>query len=112
MSFLQLIRIIVREFLADLDVAQRLNPNASIINDSVAVGHTRMIDEARLVSVDSRVYNSGVINREQHGVMGLAGDIRIARVRLLRSETFAGIFDQSHAFGNRISRKCTEALHG
>ena len=111
MSFLQSKGIVVRKFLTDLNVAQRLDPDASIINDGVAIGLARMIDESRLVSFDSRVYNDGVIDREQHGVMYLSRDVGIPRFRLLRIEAFARVFDQSHTFRNRISRKCSEALH-
>src|SRR4051794_40667836 len=47
--FLENVSVVVRQFLPGSDVANCLDPDATIVDHRIAVGIARMIDESRLV---------------------------------------------------------------
>ena len=111
MTLLEDVRVVVRQLLARLDISNRLDPNPAVLDHRVAIRIARVIDESRLVSADSRVDHDVVIDREQERVVALALDVRIARVRLGRRQTFARILYKPRPGGNATRREGTEALN-
>src|SRR5688500_10776867 len=99
------VRVVVGQLLARRDVADRLDPDAAVIDHGVAVRIARMVDEAGVVAVHRRVDYQVVVDREQERMMTLPLHVGVARVRLRRSEPFAGVLDQPHALGNVPDRE-------
>src|SRR5690606_34479891 len=90
---LPLVRVVVRQLLAALDVAQRIDEHAIVLFDRLAVGIARVIDEPRVVAADRRVDAGATLQAEQERVMDLHGIVVIATVRLLGIDALALVFD-------------------
>src|SRR6185369_7048569 len=111
MPFLEHVRVIVRELLPRLDIANRLDPDAIFIDHGIAVRIAGVIEEARVVPVDGGVDHHMIVDGEEIGVMPLTLDVRIPRVGLGRSEPLSRILDEARARGNAARRKATEPLN-
>jgi hypothetical protein len=104
--FVQLHVIIIKEFLARLDVAQRINEDAVVFLDRFAVWIARMIDPARVVTANFRIDYIAVFQPEVESVWivvvvrgGFPGD------------AFACVFDDARAFGNEVRGVNAPAMH-
>ena len=97
MSFLELVGVVVRELFAGLDVANRLDPDASVVDHRIAVRPARVVDEAGLVAIHGGVDDDVVVNREEVSVMHLAWNVGIACVGLGGCQALPAVFDQARA---------------
>ncbi len=104
--FVQLHVIIIKEFLAGVDVAQRINKDPVVFLDSFAVWIAGMIDPARVVTANFWIDYLAVIQTEVESVWivfvvgsGFPGD------------AFTCVFDDSRPFGNELSGVNTPAVH-
>jgi hypothetical protein len=75
------VRVVVRQLFAGFDVADRLDPDASVLDYGIAIRRARVIDEPRLVSVDGGVDDDVVVDREEIRVMALIDAVGIPRIR-------------------------------
>jgi hypothetical protein len=69
-----------------------------------------VVDESRFVAVDGGVDHDVVVDREQEGVVTLAFDVGITRLRLGWGQTFARILDEPRAGRDSTRRESTEPL--
>lgn len=83
MALLELVRIIVRQLFAWLNVPDRLDPDPIILDHGVAVGIAGVIDEPCVIPVHCGVDHDPIVDREQEGVMPRAV-LRISRIRVSR----------------------------
>src|SRR5690606_27044676 len=65
------VRVVVRQLLARLDVADRLDEDAAILLHRLAVRIAGVIDPARVVAVPPAVDHRLVVHGEEEGVVGL-----------------------------------------
>ena len=112
MSFLQNVRVVIRELFAPLHVANRFDPDAAVLYHCVAIRIAGVIDESRFVPIDRGIDDDVVVDREQVRVMPLALLIGIASVGLGRSQTLACILDQPRSRGNPLVGKSAQPLNG
>src|SRR5262245_21255782 len=98
--------IIIKEFLAGLDVAHCINKNVIVFFDGLAVWITGMIDPARVVAANFWVDYVAVFKTEVESVWivtvvrgGFPGD------------AFACVFDNAFAFGNGLRGINAAAVH-
>jgi hypothetical protein len=110
-AFLEHVRVVVRELFARLDVANGLDPNATVVDHGVAIRIARVIDESRLVAVDGGVDHDVVVDREQERVMSFAVDVGISRVGFGGREPLTRVFDETRPRGNSARSECTEPLN-
>ncbi len=111
MPLLEDIRVVVRQLFAGSNVADGLYPDATVIDDRVAIRITRMVDESRFVSVDGRIDHNVVVDGEQISVMALARLIGILRVSLGGSEPLSTVFDEPGAGADAPKCKRTPPLN-
>jgi len=104
--FVELHVIIVQEFLARLDVAQRLNEDTVVFLDRFAVWIARMINPARIVAANFWIDHLAVFQTEIESVWivfvvgsGFPGD------------AFTCVFDDTPAPANELTRVNTPAVH-
>jgi len=110
MPFLQLVRVVVRQLLSGFYIPDRLDPDPAIIDHSVAVWFAGVVDPPGVVAFNGGVHHPLVVDREQEGVVSLAGFVRVACIRLRRRKSLAGVFDQPHAGGYAPGRESAESL--
>src|SRR4029077_14146098 len=98
--------VIIKEFLAGLDVAQRINKDAVIFLDRFAVWIAGMIDPARVVTANFRIDYIAVFQTEVKSVWivlvvgsGFPGD------------AFACVLDDARAFWNELRGVNAPAVH-
>lgn len=109
-ALLENVCVVVRELFARLDVANRLDPDAAVVDHRIAVRVARVVDEPRLVAADRRVDHHVVVDREEEGVVPLTFYVGIACVGFGGREAFAGVFDETRARGYRARGECAESL--
>lgn len=110
MPFLQLVRVVVRQLLSRFHIPDRLDPDPAIIDHSVAVRFTGVVDPPGVVAVNGGVHHPLVVDREQEGVMSFAGLLRVAGIRLCRRQSLTGVLNQPHAGGDAPGREGAESL--
>ena len=89
--------IIVKEFFAGADVAQRLDENAAaMVFDRVAVWVAGMIDPARIISADGGIDHAFFIVEPEIICAGIVGFFRNIRPQNAAS----GVFDDESAFAD------------
>src|SRR3954471_2619406 len=107
-SFLEDVRVVVGELLARPHVANGFDPDATVLDDSVAVRIARVVYEPRCVAVHRRIDHDVVVDREQERVVALTSAVGIARIRFSRRESRARILDQA---GTSRNATCRERAH-
>lgn len=111
MTLLQHVRVVIRQLFAGSDVPNRIDPDSPILDDRVAVGITGVVDESCIVSIHRGIDDDIIVDGEEISMMPLLRIIRISLVRLLWSETLAGVFDQARARRDRTNCKSAEPLN-
>src|SRR5678815_1169453 len=112
MSLVEDVRVVIRELLARGDVADRLDPDATVVDDRIAVRIARVIDEPRVVAVDGGVDHDVVVDREEKRVVSLINAIGVTGIRGVGCETLAGIFDETRSRWNATRGERAQSLHG
>ena len=69
MTFRELVRVVVRQLFTALDVPDRFDSDAFVLDGRVTVGVARMVDPARLVAADGRVDHDIVVDGEEERVV-------------------------------------------
>jgi hypothetical protein len=110
-SLLQHIRVIVRELLAGSDVANGVDPDATVIDYRIAVRIARMIDEPRFVSIESGVDYDIVIDCKEIRMMPLLCTVGISLIRFSRRQALSRILDDSGAGCDRAGGESAEPLY-
>ena len=105
--FVDLHRVIVKEFLARLDITHRVDEDAVIFLDGLAIWVAAMVDPARGVAANLWIDYFAVFQAEIEGM-------RVVFVvgRGFPGDAFAGVFDNASAFGNKLRRVNTATVHG
>lgn len=70
-SLFQNVGVIVRKLFSGKDVTNCLDPDATVIDNRVAIGIARMVDKARCVSSDCGIDYNVVVDCKEIGVMSL-----------------------------------------
>ncbi len=91
--------VIIKEFLAGVDVAQGIDEDAVVFLDRFTVRVARMIDPARLVTPNFWVYYVAVFQTEVESmwVVSVVGSS-------FPGDAFTCVFDDASAFGNEVRR--------
>src|SRR5690606_20961713 len=89
----------VRQLLAALDVAERLDEDAAVLVHRLAVRVARVVDPAGIVAAPAAVDHRLVINGEEEGVVRL-DVVVVAAVGLFPTDPFAPVLDQARALGD------------
>ena len=111
MALVEDVGVVVRQLFARLDVANRLDPDTAVVDHRVAVRVARVVDEPCLVAADGGVDYHVVVDREKERVVPFSLDVGIARVGLGRSETLAGVFDETYTRRDAAGGECAQALN-
>ena len=98
--------VIVKEFLAGLDGAHRINEDAVVFLDRFAVWIAGMIDPARVVTANFWIDYLAVIQTEVESVW-IVGVVGSGFPR----DAFACVFDDACAFGNELRGINSAAVH-
>src|SRR5687768_12333429 len=80
------------------------------MDHGVAVRVAGVVDPPGVVPVNGGVHHPLVVDREQEGVVALAGFVRVARIRLCRRQSLTGVLDQAHAGGYAPGCEGAESL--
>ena len=91
--------------------AQRLDEDAPLIDQRLAVWVAGVIDEARLVSVRSRIDDGLSIDDEQKRMCVIRTFVLIAAVRLPMRDAFAEILNDARAFADAPAGEHPAAVH-
>src|SRR5690606_12264044 len=89
----------VRQLLAALDVADRLDEDAAVLVHRLAVRFARVVDPARVVAAPAAVDHRLVVDGEEEGVVRL-DVVVVAAVGLFPTDPFAPVLDQARALGD------------
>src|SRR3989304_6778777 len=95
MPFLQLDAVVVTEFLARADRAQRFNVDAVLVIHGLAIGRAAVVDPAGTVALGGGIDHHAVIERKQKRMRAVI--FGIALVRLLFGQALALVLDQPGA---------------
>ena len=98
--------IIIKEFLAGLDVAHGINEDAVVFLDRFAVRIAGMIDPARVVTANFWIDNIAVFQTEVESVW-IVGVVRGG----FPGDAFARVLDNARAFGNELRGINAPAVH-
>src|SRR5262249_41566434 len=98
--------IVVKEFIAGLDVAYRINENAVVFLDRFAVGIARVIDPACVVTANFWIDYIAVFQSEVKGVWIIV----IVRGGF-PCDAFSGVLNNACAFGNELRSVNATAVH-
>ena len=98
--------IIIKEFLAGLDVAHRVNEDTVVFFDRLAVWIAGMIDPACLVTANYWIDYIAVFQAEVESVR-IVGVVR----RSFPGDAFARVLDDTFAFGNELRGVNAPAVH-
>ena len=104
--FVELHVIIIEEFLAGVDVAQRIDEDPVVFLDRFAVWIARMIDPARVVTANFWIYYIAVFQTEVESVW-----IVFVIGSGFPRDAFACVFNNTRAFGNELRSVNTPAVH-
>jgi hypothetical protein len=104
--FVQLHVIIIKEFLARLDVAQRIDEDAVVFLDRFAIWIARMIDPARVVTANFWIDYIAVFQTEVESVW-----IVVVVGSGFPGDAFALVLDNARAFGNELRGVNAPAVH-
>lgn len=105
------IRIIVYKLLARFDVVERLDPDAAVVDDGIAVGGAGVIEEAGVVAVHGGVDDHLVIDGEEISVMTLGGSVGVTRVGFRGRDTLARVLNEADASRNVMRGKAAHPLN-
>jgi hypothetical protein len=61
--------VVIRQLFARPDIANRLDPDSSVVDYRITVGIARMVDEPRVVSPDGSVDHDVIVDRKKKSVM-------------------------------------------
>ena len=105
--FVDFHRVIIKEFLAGFDITHRVDEDAVIFLNGLAVGVAAMVDPARVVAVNLWIDYFAVFQAEIEGV----------RVVFVVGSGFPGnalacVFDNASAFGNKVRGVNAVTVHG
>src|SRR6218665_2323023 len=103
--------VVVTEFFAGLDIAQRRDENAALALVGIAVRKATVVDPARGVAAELGVDHMLVIDVKIKGVPGLHGVMRVALLRRLPIDDLAGVLQQHVACGDVLHGKNALAMH-
>ena len=104
--FVDLHMVIIKEFLAGLNVAQCIDEDAVIVLDRFAVWIAGMIDPARVVAADLRINYIAVFQTEVESVW-----IVFVVGGCLPSHAFTRVLDNARAFGNELRGIDASTVH-
>ena len=111
MAFRELVRVVIRELFAALNVPDRFDPDALVLDDCVAVGVAGMVDPARIVPADGRVDHDIVVDGEEERVVPDGGVVLgIAGIAFRRCQAFARVLDQPRARADATRGERAEPL--
>ena len=104
--FVDFHRVIVKEFLAGFDITHRVDEDAVIFLNGLAVWVAAMVDPARVVAADLRIDYFAAFEAE----------IECVRIVLivgsaLPGDALAGVFDNAGAFGDELCGVNTATMH-
>jgi len=89
--------VIIKELLANFDIAQGFKKNAHAFLLSFQIGCAGMIDPPGGVAVLSGIDNVAVIQMKIEGMVRLAGIMRVKRLSFAPGDDFALVFQHSVA---------------
>src|SRR4029453_8181961 len=104
--FVDFQRVIVEEFLAGLDIAQRIDEDAGVFFDGFAVWMAAMVDPARVVAVNLWVDHLAVVEAKIESVW-----IVLVVGRGFPGDALPRVFDNTSAFGNGLHWVNTVPVH-
>jgi hypothetical protein len=104
--FVQLHVIIIKQFLAGLDVAQRINKDPVVFLDRFAVWIAGMIDPARVVTANFWINYIAVFQTEVESVW-----IVVVVGSGFPGDAFACVLDNARAFGNELRGINASTVH-
>ena len=84
MPFIQNVGVVVGQLLPRHDIGNGLDPDATVIDDGIAVGIAGVVDESRRISLHRSVDHHIVVYGEEKGVMSLTVDLGVTRLCLCR----------------------------
>lgn len=102
----QLHVIIVKEFIAGLDGAYRIDENAVVFLDRFAVWIARVVDPTRVVTANFRINYIAVFQSEIESVWIIV----VVRGRF-PGDMFASVLNNASAFGNKLRGINAAAVH-
>jgi len=105
--FVDFHRVIVKEFVAGFDITHRIDEDAVIFLDGLAVWVAAMVNPPRVVAANLWIDYFAVFQAEIEGV----------RIVLVVGSGFpgnalAGVFDNASAFGNELRGVNAATVHG
>jgi len=112
MPLLKNVRVIIRQLFARFHITDRLDPDSSPLDDRIAVGIARVVDEPRIVAIHCRVDDDVVVYCKEIRVVPLPLVVRIPLVGLPRRQSLARVLDKPGSSFDRLRRKGAEALDG
>ena len=102
--------IVVGELLTRGDAADRIDEDPRVLDHGLAVWLTGVIDEARLVAVDSGVDHGGIVGDEKERVTVVRLLVLVAPVGLLVGDALTEVFDDARAARDALSREYAESV--
>src|SRR5690349_1244988 len=102
--------VVVSQLLAGRDRADRVDEHVRTLDHRLAVGVAGVIDEARLVAVDSGVDHRGVIGDKEERVTVRRALPLVAPVGLRMGDALAEIFDHARACRDAVQREHAESV--
>ncbi len=103
--------VIISQLLARLDGTDRLDVDASSLDDGLAIRIARVVEKTRLVAHDAGIDHRSGIDDEQERVIVVRLLGFVAAVRFLVRHTFADILDEARALGYASGREDALAMH-
>ena len=110
MSFLEYVRVIIRQLFARFHIADRLDPDPAVLDDRITVGVARVVDEPRIVAIHGGVDDGVIIYREEIGVMPVPLVVGVPLVGLFRRQPLSGVLDQAGSPWDWFRCKRTQSL--
>jgi hypothetical protein len=107
-----LVLVVVRQLLALLYRASRIDPDTAVLDDCLAVGIARMVDEARLVASCAAVDDRPLRQGEEVRVMPAHALVIVPLVSLGVRDPLAGVFNDALACTNAPCRERPATLYG
>ena len=103
--------VVVPQLITGRDIARRVDENAAMLDDGLAIAFALVIDEARIVAVDGGIDDRVLVDDEQECVIVVDVVIVITRVSRLMRKPFAQVFDDARALGNKRRREHAASVH-
>jgi len=107
-----LVLVVVRELGTGGNALDRLDPDVPPFDEGITVRIARVIDEARIVSIECGVDDPLGVQREQKGVVTGVSLIRIPTIRFGVGDLLADVLDDRCAAWDVLSREGAQSLYG